>query len=127
MKTLSSWSARGVLTKKGENGETLEPLELVVIDTPATVGDVSQLFLQRKGILAKYETFDTKQESANRRVRLEFEIPTRGLLGTNSRFLTLTRGAGLMSSCFLGYQPSRGNFLHRSNGAIIADREGAHG
>ena len=114
-----------VLTQKASNGDTLEPVEIAVVDTPEeTVGDVSQLFQQRKGILTKYEQFETKHEGAKKRVRLEFEIPTRGLLGTRSRFLTLTRGEGLMSSRFKEYQASRGTFLHRANGALVADREG---
>jgi len=58
------------------------------------------------------------------RVRLVFEVPTRGLLGIRSKFLTQTRGEGLMSTEFVGYSPSRGEIMARINGAIVADREG---
>ncbi|MBX9702548.1 MAG: translational GTPase TypA, partial [Silvanigrellaceae bacterium] len=58
------------------------------------------------------------------RTRIEFSIPTRGLLGYRSTFLTDTKGEGLMSSYFEGWEQSRGNFLSRMNGALIADRAG---
>ena len=114
-----------VLTIKDDEGAVLEPVETAVIDTPEDcVGDVSQLFQQRKGILTKYEAFDSMATDGSKRIRLEFDVPTRGLLGTHSKFLTLTKGQGLMSSQFKEYQPSKGSFLHRSNGAMVADREG---
>ncbi|MCB0326126.1 MAG: translational GTPase TypA [Bdellovibrionales bacterium] len=113
-----------VLTKK-ENGQTLEPIEYAVLDIPEeSMGDVSQLFQKRKGILKSYEPFPGQSESSKKRLRLEFEIPTKGLLGTRSKFLTMTKGEGLMSSHFKGYEEVKGEFLHRVNGALVADREG---
>lgn len=114
-----------VLQQKGPNGETLEPIETVVMDVPEeNMGDVSQLFQRRKGILTSYEPFPGQTESAKKRLRLEFDIPTRGLLGTRSKFLTVTKGEGIMSSYLKGYEEIRGEFLHRINGSLISDREG---
>lgn len=114
-----------VLEQKGPNGEKMEPIETVVMDIPEEVmGDVSQLFQRRKGILTTYEPFPGQSETARKRLRLEFDIPTRGLLGTRSKFLTVTKGEGLMSSFLKGYEEVRGEFLHRVNGALISDREG---
>lgn len=107
-----------VVLYKIENGERHEPLEKAVLDLPETsAGEVTQMFQMRKGILTKYEPRDN-------RVRLEFEIPTRGLLGIRSRYLTATRGEGLFSSQFLDYVPHKGDIPNRLNGAIISDRAG---
>ncbi len=108
-----------VLIKKGDNGETLEPIETAVLDLPdACAGEVAQMFQVRRGILTKHEV------RGKGRIRFEFEIPTRGLLGMRSRYLTSTRGAGLMSSELKGYEPYKGDIPHRTNGALVADREG---
>lgn len=104
-----------------ENGQRKEPIEKAVLDLPeAYVGDVTGMFQTRKGILTQY----LGSQSGSGRVRLEFEIPTRGLLGMRSRFLTATRGEGLFSAQLLGYGDYRGELLHRNNGAMIADRSG---
>ena len=114
-----------VLEQKGPNGETLEPIETVVMDIPEeSMGDVSQLFQKRKGILTSYEPFPGQNEASKKRLRLEFDIPTRGLLGTRSKFLTVTKGEGIMSSFLKGYEEVRGDFLHRINGSLISDRTG---
>jgi len=114
-----------VLQQKGPNGETLEPIETVVMDVPEeAMGDVSQLFQKRKGILTSYEPFPGQNEASKKRLRLEFDIPTRGLLGTRSKFLTVTKGEGIMSSFLKGYEEVRGEFLHRINGSLISDRTG---
>jgi GTP-binding protein len=111
-----------VLYKTSENGGRLEPMEKAVLDFPEEFsGEVTQLFNQRKGILSKYETHGHGERP---RVRLEFEIPTRGLLGIRSRYLTVTRGEGLMSSEALPYGPYKGDLNKRNSGALIADREG---
>lgn len=108
---------------KQEAGQRLEPYEKAVMDLPeAYSGDITNLFNQRRGILQSYEKLSTG--GLQERVRLVFEIPTRGLLGVRSRFLSLTRGEGLMSTEFLHYAPSRGEIMARINGAIVADREG---
>ncbi|BBH52583.1 translational GTPase TypA [Fluviispira sanaruensis] len=107
-----------VITRK-ENGETLEPVERVVLDVPdASVGAVTEKLSIRKGRLENMQAFN------NGRTRIEFSIPTRGLLGYRSTFLTDTKGEGLMSSYFEGWETNRGNFLSRVNGALVADRSG---
>jgi GTP-binding protein len=58
------------------------------------------------------------------RVRIEFSIPSRGLIGYRSEFLTDTRGTGLMNSYLSGYEPFRGEFASRKTGSLVADREG---
>lgn len=114
-----------VLMQTGENGEKLEPLEKAVLDFPETaVGDVTQLFQTRKGTMTKYEVSHGEGSGGPRRVRLEFEIPTRGLLGIRSKYLTLTRGEGLFNVEFIKFIEFKGEIPHRNNGALIADREG---
>jgi GTP-binding protein len=113
-----------VLYGTDENGQRTEPMERAVLDMPATaVGDVTGMFQARKGILTKYEGGSGDGGSSDR-VRLEFEIPTRGLLGMRSRYLTVTRGAGLFSTILLGYGPHKGDLPHRTSGAMISDRSG---
>ena len=112
-----------VLFTRDESGEKLEPMERAVLDLPEfAVGDVTGMFQGRKGLLTKYE--GGAGGGANSRVRLEFDIPTRGLLGMRSRYLTVTRGAGLFSTLLLGYGPFKGDIPHRTSGALIADRTG---
>ncbi|MGK0367509.1 MAG: GTP-binding protein [Thermoproteota archaeon] len=108
-----------VLFKEGEHGEKLEPFEKVVLDIPADcTGPVTEKLAKRKGLMeAMVPLGDT-------RTRMEFIIPSRGLIGYRSRFLTDTRGEGLMSSQFLGYRPYAGDLLSRQNGALISDRAG---
>ena len=108
-----------VLFQTDESGNKLEPIEKVVLDLPETyTGEVTEMLQKRKGIMSTYEN------TSGGRVRLEFEIPTRGILGIHSHYLTATRGEGLISSEFLGYQPFKGDMLHRQGGSLIADRSG---
>ncbi len=108
-----------VLMKTDENGQKLEPIERATLDLPEDhVGEVTELMQERKGILSKYEN------KTQGRVRLQFDIPSRGLIGLRSRFLTLTRGTGLISSEILHYEPFKGQMLARKNGTLIADRSG---
>jgi GTP-binding protein len=101
----------------------MEPYEKLVLDLPETYsGDVTKLFQLRKGTLTSYENVDLN--SSEPRVRLTFEIPTRGLLGTNSVYKTATRGTGLMSYETLGYRAFQGDLSHRSVGSLVADRAG---
>jgi GTP-binding protein len=110
-----------VLYKADESGQRMEPMERAVLDMPETaVGDVTGMFQSRKGLLTKYEGGG----DGTGRVRLEFDIPTRGLLGMRSKYLTLTRGAGLFSTQLLGYGPHKGDLPHRTSGALISDRAG---
>lgn len=108
-----------VLFKKDDNGQKLEPVERVVLDLPETyTGEVTEMLQRRKGIMSSYENL------SGGRVRLVFEIPTRGILGIHSHYLTATRGEGLFSSEFLGYFPHKGELLHRTTGSLISDRSG---
>ncbi len=111
-----------VLYKTDESGQRMEPMERAVLDLPQfAVGDVTNMFQSRKGLLTKYEG-DAGNGSG--RIRLEFEIPTRGLLGMRSRYLTATRGEGLFSTILLGYGPHKGDLSHRTSGSLISDRTG---
>ena len=101
------------------NGTLHEPVELLVIDVPEDfIGVVSQLLAMRKGKMTKMV------HAGSSRVRLEFSVPSRGLIGFRSRFLTDTRGTGIMNALFDGWAPWHGTIQGRSNGAMVADREG---
>ena len=114
-----------VLYRQDENGNRLEPIERAVLDLPEEfASDVTRIFQERKGTLTKYETMPHHEGIGKQRVRLEFDIPSRGLLGIRSRYLTATRGEGLFSSYVLEYAPHRGAIPHRTTGALIADRLG---
>lgn len=108
-----------VLFKEDENGRKLEPYEKVVLDIPNdTTGPITEKLSIRKGKM------EGMLPLGDDRTRVEFIIPSRGLIGYRSVFLTDTRGEGLMSSEFLGYREFAGDMLSRQNGAIIADRPG---
>ncbi len=114
-----------VLFKEDASGGVLEPVELAVLDLPEEfAGDVTQMFQRRKGILTKFESHAHRPGGGANRVRLEIKIPTRGLLGIRSRYLTATRGQGLFSTEFVGYETHKGDVPHRTNGALVSDREG---
>jgi GTP-binding protein len=107
-----------VITKQS-GGQVLEPMELLVIDIPAEcIGVVTQMLSTRKG---KMRTMLTHASS---RVRLEYDIPARGLIGFRGRFLENTRGNGLMNTLFNGYGEWTGTIRSRANGAMISDRDG---
>jgi GTP-binding protein len=100
-------------------GETHEPMEMLVCDLPAdAVGAVTNNLGPRKGRMVDM------QPLGSGRTRLQFRVPARGLIGFRGEFLTLTRGEGIMSSQFDGYEPWQGQIEKRQNGAIVADREG---
>src|SRR5207245_2400589 len=102
------------------NGVLHEPMELMVCDVPqAAVGVVTERMGPRKGRMVEM------QQLGSDRVRLNFRVPARGLVGFRNEFLTITRGEGIMSSQFDGYEPWQGKIPRRSNGAIVSDREGA--
>ena len=107
-----------VLTRQ-EDGAILEPMEYVVCDIPEDyIGTVTQILSARKGRMRSMETH------ASGRVRLEYDVPARGLIGFRGRFLAETRGQGVMHSIFNGYGPWTGTIKSRQNGAMISDREG---
>lgn len=101
------------------NGVLHEPVELLIIDVPDEyVGVVTQQVGMRKGKMLKM------QNNGHGRVRLEFRIPSRGLIGFRSQFLTDTRGTGLLNHIFDGYEPWHGPMSKRQTGALVADRPG---
>jgi GTP-binding protein len=96
-----------------------EPMELLVIDVPEEyIGVVTQKIGMRKGTMQKM------QNNGYGRVRLEFRIPSRGLIGFRSQFLTDTRGTGLLNHLFDRYDPWHGPLSKRQTGALVADRQG---
>jgi GTP-binding protein len=108
-----------VLFATDENGQKTEPYELVVLDIPSEcTGAITEKLSVRKGFMKNLLPI------GDTRTRLEFEIPSRGLIGYRSTFLTDTKGSGLMSSQFLGYKLYAGDMLARVCGAVISDRAG---
>ncbi|QJD77967.1 translational GTPase TypA [Spirosoma rhododendri] len=107
-----------VLYKEDENGQRLEPVETLVVDVPEeTAGKVIELATQRKGELLIMEPKGDLQH-------LEFEIPSRGLIGLRSNVLTATFGEAVMSHRFKEYQPYRGTIPERINGSLISMTSG---
>lgn len=101
------------------DGVMSEPVERVIIDIPDEyVGAVTTALGQRKGQM------DKMQSLGFGRARVEFLIPSRGLIGYRSEFLTQTRGTGLLNTEVAGWQPHAGNMLRRKNGAMVSDRNG---
>ncbi|MBR4394933.1 MAG: translational GTPase TypA [Eubacteriaceae bacterium] len=100
------------------NGIKCEPVEELVCDVPLDyVGSVIQRVSERKGEL-------NKMTSAGSRTRLEFFIPSRGLFGYRSEFLTDTKGEGIMTSVFHDYQPYKGEIERRTTGSLVAWEQG---
>jgi GTP-binding protein len=107
-----------IITRE-EDGRTLEPMERLVIDIPEEhIGAVTQKLGPRRAQMTKLVNHGTG------RVRLEWRIPARGLIGYRSEFLTDTRGTGLLNHLFDGYDAWQGDIPHRANGAMVADRGG---
>jgi GTP-binding protein len=102
-----------------KNGVLLEPIEHLYIDCDeGYLGIVTQKLSIRKGRMINYAPHGAG------RVRIEFDIPSRGLIGYRDEFLTDTKGTGIMSSYLLGYEEHRGEFPSRFTGSIVADRRG---
>lgn len=114
-----SVSTPRVLFKKDEaTGKKLEPIERLVIDVPEDcVGSVMEKIGARKG-----EMLDMHPQGS--RMRIEFLIPARGLFGYKSEFLTDTKGEGIMSHVFDGYQPYKGDIERRSTGSLVSFETG---
>src|SRR6478752_4156 len=95
-----------VVTKKGEDGKVKEPFEHLTIDAPEEyLGAITQLMAARKG-------------------RMEFIVPSRGLIGFRTEFLSMTRGTGIANAISHGYDDWAGHIQARQNGSIVADRAG---
>ena len=104
---------------KDVKGVLHEPMEHLVVDVPEEfVGVVTQKVGMRRGRMQKM------QNNGHGRVRLEFRIPSRGLIGFRSQFLTDTRGTGLLNHIFDGYEPWQGQISKRVTGALVSDRGG---
>ncbi len=104
---------------KTVDGTLHEPMEHLVIDIPEEfIGPVTQQVGSRKGKMQKM------QNNGHGRVRLEFRIPSRGLIGFRSQFLTDTKGTGLLNHIFDGYEPWHGPISKRLSGVLVADRSG---
>ncbi|MFQ5480502.1 MAG: translational GTPase TypA [Thermodesulfobacteriota bacterium] len=107
-----------VITKE-DNGKVTEPLERVFIDTPEdTTGVIIEKLAARKGRMTNMVNH------GHGRVNMEFLIPSRGLIGFRSQFLTDTKGAGIMNRLYEGYAPWFGAIPQRVSGALVADRPG---
>jgi GTP-binding protein len=107
-----------VITRRVD-GVVHEPMEKLVIDCPEEfVGIVTEKIGRRKGRMTNMVNHGTG------RVRLEFRIPSRGLIGFRSQFLTDTRGTGLLNHLYDGHEPWQGEIPHRTTGALVADRPG---
>ncbi|MAP70407.1 MAG: translational GTPase TypA [Candidatus Marinimicrobia bacterium] len=107
-----------VITKE-ENGKIVEPMEKVFLDIPEDkVGVLTEKLAERKGRMINL------QNHGSGRVNLEFSIPSRGLIGFRSQFMTDTQGAGIMNKLFDGHAPWFGPIPQRNSGALVADRNG---
>lgn len=108
-----------VLYRTDENGKKLEPMELCYIDVPDEFsGSVIEKLSQRKGELRSMGT------ASGGYTRLEFSIPSRGLIGYRGEFMTDTKGNGIMNSIFDGYGPYKGDIQYRKQGSLIAFESG---
>ncbi|MCH7732197.1 MAG: translational GTPase TypA, partial [Candidatus Marinimicrobia bacterium] len=107
-----------VITRE-ENGKVMEPMEKVFLDIPENkVGIVTEKLSGRKGKMTHL------QNHGHGRVSMEFSIPSRGLIGFRSQFMTDTQGAGIMNKLFDGFAPWFGRIPQRNSGALVADRNG---
>ncbi len=108
-----------VLYKKDERGKLLEPMEIAYIDVPEEFsGTVIQKLAQRKGELSGMTPMDGGM------TRLEFSIPSRGLIGYRNEFLTDTKGTGVLNTAFEEYAPYKGDLSYRPTGSLIAYEAG---
>ncbi len=104
-----------VLYRKGESGELLEPIERAIIDVPDEfMGAVIEKLGARKGEMV------SMGQSNGGYARIEFLIPTRGLIGYRAEFLTDTKGNGILNTLFEDYQPYKGDIVTRSSGSLVA-------
>jgi len=113
-----SLSKPKVITREVK-GQLSEPMELAVVDVPEKfVGIVTEMLSSRRGKMTRMIN------NGFGRVRLEFEIASRGLIGFRSRFLTETRGTGILNALLVGYMPHAGEIAGRPNGVLVSDRDG---
>lgn len=111
--------SRPKVITKFENGELLEPMELLIVEVPEEyVGAVMMKIGSRRGELENMGTRDGGS------THLEFKIPARGLIGYRSEFMTDTNGNGIMNNLFAGYEPYKGDIETRERGSIVAHESG---
>jgi GTP-binding protein len=111
--------SRPDIVTKEINGQVVEPVEELIIDVPEDhQGVVIAQVGERKGVMTKMVN------NGSGRVRLEFRIPARGLIGFRSQFMTETKGTGIMNHIFASWEPWHGAIPSRANGALVADRTG---
>jgi GTP-binding protein len=111
--------SRPEVITKTVDGKLMEPVEHLIIDTDEEYeGGVIELLGRRKAQMVKY------MPDGKGRTRLEFSIPTRGLIGFRNVFLTATRGNGTVSSLFMGYEPWYGDMGQSRNGVLVASEDG---
>ena len=108
-----------VIYKEDERGKKLEPMEIAVVDVPEEFsGTVINMLTQRKGELQGMAPM------SDGNVRLEFDIPSRGLIGFRGEFMTSTKGTGVINTIFDGYGPYKGDIQYRNQGSLIAYESG---
>ncbi|HET6300881.1 translational GTPase TypA [Microbacterium sp.] len=108
-----------VVTRKGPNGQVQEPFEHLTIDAPEEhLGAITQLMAARKGRM------ETMVNHGTGWVRMEFIVPSRGLIGFRTEFLSVTRGTGIANAISAGYDDWAGHIVARGTGSIVADRAG---
>lgn len=108
-----------IFKKDSKTGETLEPMEIAIIEVPEEyVGSVMEKLCSRKGEIQNMDTRSTGM------THLEIKIPSRGLIGYRSEFLTDTNGNGIMNQLFSGYEPYKGEIQTRSRGSIVVHETG---
>ena len=104
---------------RAQDGVVREPMEMLAIDCPEEfIGVVTQRMGARRGRMMKMSNHGSG------RVRMEFRVPSRGLIGFRTEFLTDTRGTGIMNHLFDGWEPWQGDIEHRATGTLVADRQG---
>ena len=100
------------------DGAKCEPIEELTVDVPdENSGKVIEMITKNKGELKSMTPLGS-------RIKIEFEVPSRGLIGFRSQFLTDTKGSGIMNTLFDSYVPWSGDIPQRNTGALIADRPG---
>ncbi len=104
---------------RNEGGQKLEPVEHLFVDCGSDyTGIVTEKLSRRKGKMISLVNHETG------RIRMEFSIPSRGLIGYRDEFMTDTKGTGLLNSYTSGYEPFRGEMMFRSTGSLVSDRRG---
>jgi len=102
-----------------ENGHTMEPVEQLILDTREDyIGVITEMLAKRLGKMTNMHN------DGRGNLRMEYKIPTRGLIGFRSAYLTATRGEGVMNTLFVGYEPYAGEIASTRSGALVAAEEG---